>query len=144
MNPFKEKSLEDFTIADCESYINRYPYGEHILEVKAHHRKLNSALAKIINLTQDVKKSEQSQVIQKKPQEKTSIKNERKSHKKKIAKVEGPEGGVVTEDNSNVGNMIVRILLSIGLVVLAIAFLPTIMIAKPAFEAIWRGDCDIF
>lgn len=55
-NPFKEKSLEDFTIADCESYINRYPYGEHILEVKAHHRKLNSALAKIINLTQDVKK----------------------------------------------------------------------------------------
>ena len=136
--------MEDFTIADCESYINRYPYGEHILEVKAHHRKLNSAPPKKVDNKKKEKKSEPVQVIQKKPQEKTSIKNEKQSLKKKIAKVEGPEGGGVTEDNSNVGNIIVRILLSIGLVVLAIAFLPTIMIAKPAFEAIWRGDCDIF
>lgn len=34
MNPFKHKQLEEFTIEDCESYINRYPYGEHIVEVK--------------------------------------------------------------------------------------------------------------
>lgn len=29
MNPFKIKTLDDFTIADCEAYLNRYPYGEH-------------------------------------------------------------------------------------------------------------------
>lgn len=34
MNPFKHKQLEEFTIEDCESYINRYPYGEHTVEVK--------------------------------------------------------------------------------------------------------------
>lgn len=34
MNPFKHKQLEEFTIEDCESYINRYPYGEHAVEVK--------------------------------------------------------------------------------------------------------------
>lgn len=34
MNPFKIKALEDFTIEDCEAYLNRYPYGEHCVEVK--------------------------------------------------------------------------------------------------------------
>lgn len=34
MNPFKHKQLKEFTIADCELYINKYPYGEHIFEVK--------------------------------------------------------------------------------------------------------------
>ena len=34
MNPFKIKTLDDFTIADCEAYLNRYPYGEHSIEVK--------------------------------------------------------------------------------------------------------------
>lgn len=34
MNPFTHKQLEEFTIEDCESYINRYPYGEHTVEVK--------------------------------------------------------------------------------------------------------------
>ena len=34
MNPFKHKQLEEFTIEDCESYINRYPYGEQTVEVK--------------------------------------------------------------------------------------------------------------
>lgn len=34
MNPFKHKQLEEFTIEDCELYINRYPYGEHTEEVK--------------------------------------------------------------------------------------------------------------
>lgn len=29
MNPFKNKTLEDFTIADCEAYLNRYSYGEY-------------------------------------------------------------------------------------------------------------------
>lgn len=40
MNPFKHKQLKEFTIIDCETYIGRYPYGEHITEVKRHHRNL--------------------------------------------------------------------------------------------------------
>lgn len=36
MNPFKHKQLEEFTIADCELYISKYPYGEHLLDVKRH------------------------------------------------------------------------------------------------------------
>ena len=28
MNPFKHKQIEEFTIADCELYISKYPYGE--------------------------------------------------------------------------------------------------------------------
>ena len=72
-NPFKEKSLEDFTIADCESYINSYPYGEHILEVKAHIRKLESAPPK----NMDNKKKEKNQ---------KQLKLYRKGRKKKECK----------------------------------------------------------
>ena len=43
MNPFKYKQLEEFTIADCELYINRYPYGEHIIDVQEHLRNLAKA-----------------------------------------------------------------------------------------------------
>ena len=34
MNPYKIKTIEEFTIDDCETYIRRYPYGEHITEVR--------------------------------------------------------------------------------------------------------------
>lgn len=34
MNPFKTKTLEQFTIDDCEQYIKNFPYGERIQEVK--------------------------------------------------------------------------------------------------------------
>ena len=30
MNPFKTKTLEQFTIDDCEQYIKNFPYGERI------------------------------------------------------------------------------------------------------------------
>ena len=33
MNPFKHKQIEEFTIADCELYISKYPYGEHLKEL---------------------------------------------------------------------------------------------------------------
>ena len=33
MNPFKHKQIKEFTVADCELYISKYPYGEHIIEV---------------------------------------------------------------------------------------------------------------
>lgn len=40
MNPFKYKQIEEFTIADCELYISKYPYGEHLIEVKRHLKEL--------------------------------------------------------------------------------------------------------
>lgn len=45
MNPFKHKQLEEFTIEDCELYIEKYPYGEHSLEVKRLLRELKKQKA---------------------------------------------------------------------------------------------------
>ena len=47
MNPFKIKTLDDFTIADCEAYLNRYPYGEHSIEVKNRMRGLAKGIIKV-------------------------------------------------------------------------------------------------
>ena len=48
MNPFKIKVLKDFTIVDCEVYLNRYPYGEHSVEVKKTKKELMRGLAEIM------------------------------------------------------------------------------------------------
>lgn len=47
MNPFKIKTLDDFTIADCETYLNRYPYGEHSIEVKNRMKELAKGVIKV-------------------------------------------------------------------------------------------------
>lgn len=47
MNPFKIKTLDDFTIADCEAYLNRYPYGEHSIEVKNRMKGLTKGVIKV-------------------------------------------------------------------------------------------------
>lgn len=41
-NPFKIKKLEDFTIEDCEIYLEHYPYGEHHVAVKKRQNSLKS------------------------------------------------------------------------------------------------------
>ena len=51
MNPFKHKQLEEFTIADCELYISRYPYGEHVFEVKRLLRELKKKKAEHPSVT---------------------------------------------------------------------------------------------
>ena len=51
MNPFKHKQLEEFTIEDCESYINRYPYGEHVFEVKRLLRELKKKMTEQPSVT---------------------------------------------------------------------------------------------
>lgn len=48
MNPFKHKQIEEFTIADCELYISKYPYGEHQKEVREKLRKLKQNEAKVV------------------------------------------------------------------------------------------------
>ncbi len=40
MNPFKHKQLDEFTIADCDLYLAKYPYGEHVFDVKSRLREL--------------------------------------------------------------------------------------------------------
>ena len=51
MNPFKHKQLEEFTIADCELYIGKYPYGEHAFEVKRLLRELKKKKAEHPSVT---------------------------------------------------------------------------------------------
>lgn len=45
-NPFKTKQLEDFTIEDCEIYLENYPYGEHYAAVKNRQKSLKSGKIK--------------------------------------------------------------------------------------------------
>lgn len=56
MNPFKIKTLDSFTIDDCESYIKCYPYGEHYMEVKNRMRELKRGSKK----NNDISKKEES------------------------------------------------------------------------------------
>lgn len=53
MNPFKHKQLEEFTIEDCELYIGKYPYGEHIFEVKRLLRELKKKKAEQLSVTNE-------------------------------------------------------------------------------------------
>lgn len=48
-NPFKTKKLVEFTIADCESYLSLYPYGEHYLEVQERLEGLKSSKIAVRN-----------------------------------------------------------------------------------------------
>lgn len=69
MNPFKHKQLEEFTIADCELYISKYPYGEHELEVKRLLRKLKKqeeVQPQVIN-GEDNQQTEKPREIKNKP-----------------------------------------------------------------------------
>ena len=134
--------MEDFTIADCESYINRYPYGEHILEVKAHHRKLNSAPPKKVDNKKKEKKSEPVQVVQKKPQEKKHV-NKRNTYKKQktepivsydkqTIQYKAERNETITRNNDDKENVLMILSVILGgivvvvVIVLFISF-PTIM-----------------
>ena len=47
MNPFKIKAIDDFTIEDCETYLNSYPFGDHSIEVKNRLKGLKKGTIKI-------------------------------------------------------------------------------------------------
>lgn len=47
MNPFKIKQLDEFTIPDCKAYLDRYPYGEHYVEVAKRLKEIKSGKIKI-------------------------------------------------------------------------------------------------
>lgn len=49
--------MEDFTIVDCQAYIDHYPYGEHIFEVKRHLKKLKSMTADVLKEVKSVSNS---------------------------------------------------------------------------------------
>lgn len=76
MNPFKHKQLEEFTIADCELYISKYPYGEHLLDVKRHLKTLAKAQQ---NKPIDNKKSKETKK-KSKPQSENKICTEHVAH----------------------------------------------------------------
>ena len=77
-------------------------------------------------------------------------KGKREDHKT-IKGVNVPVTSVSNGNNYNIPNIIWRIILSVGLFAIILVLIPTvigtpisIMIAKPGFESIWKGDCDIF
>ena len=77
-------------------------------------------------------------------------KGKREDHKT-IKGVNVPVTSVSNGNNYNIPNIIWRIILSVGLFAIIMVLIPTvigtpisIMIAKPGFESIWKGDCDIF
>lgn len=76
MNPFKQKQLEEFTIADCELYISKYPYGEHLLEVKHLLRELKKQ-KEVQSVTINIENQKKAD----KPQEIKSITKKAYSHK---------------------------------------------------------------
>lgn len=139
MNPFKHKLLEEFTIEDCELYINKYPYGEHINDVKRRKKKLKESLSDQL----DAEKNKKILEVVKTLEQISQTKDTNKKRKQNVLKQ--------SIDLGDVGNIVFRILLSVGLVAIVIALIPTvigapisIMAAKPAFVSIWEGDCDIF
>lgn len=139
MNPFKHKLLEEFTIEDCELYINKYPYGEHINDVKRRKKKLKDSLSDQL----DAEKNKKVLEVVKTLEQISQTKDTNEKRKQNVLKQ--------SIDLGDVGNIFFRILLSVGLVAIVIALIPTvigapisIMAAKPAFVSIWEGDCDIF
>jgi len=47
MNPFKIKSLDNFSIEDCNEYLQNHPFGEHSNEVKKRLKKLKKDAEKV-------------------------------------------------------------------------------------------------
>lgn len=76
MNPFKHKQIEEFTIADCELYISKYPYGEHLLDVKRHLKTLAKAQQNKPNDNNKQKETKKKS----KPQSENKISTEQATH----------------------------------------------------------------
>ena len=77
-------------------------------------------------------------------------KGKREEHKT-VKEVNVTNTSVSNGDSYDIPNILWRILLTIGLFAIVIALIPTvvgapvsIMIAKPGFDSIWKGDCDLF
>ena len=102
MNPFKHKQIEEFTIADCELYISKYPYGEHLIEVKRHLKELAKAQ-------------------QDKPKESTN-KSENKKIRKPQSEGKRDSGNVVSSAaQTNTSNDIVKTIFAwIGIIVVVL------------------------
>ena len=85
MNPFKHKQLEEFTIEDCESYINRYPYGEHTIEVKQLLKELKKQKAEQPIVANEKSNPQPKKTRETKGKTSTSVKKEKKEeHKLKL------------------------------------------------------------
>ena len=59
-NPFDDKQLKDFTIADCESYLNQFPFGEHFIEVTKRLNSLKSGEIKSPEVNEGIKDTPES------------------------------------------------------------------------------------
>lgn len=84
MNPFKIKTLDDFTIADCEAYLNRYPYGEHSIEVKNRMRGLAKGIIKVGQKEQKSNKPVKEALTDNVPTDKVKTSPKKKNNHRKV------------------------------------------------------------
>ncbi len=84
MNPFKIKTLDDFTIADCEAYLNRYPYGEHSIEVKSRMKGLAKGVIKVDNNESKSNKPVKEALADNVPTDKVKTSPKKKNNHRKV------------------------------------------------------------
>lgn len=156
MNPFKHKQLEEFTIADCELYISKYPYGEHVADVKTHMRKLlNEQKIKKQKKGNDEIAGIVSSLIECKKREDTNqpiCDKEKRNKKKKNSLTENRNTSKQLINNSSTSNsdknvwdsagMILAIILSvIGVIVLIWLFISYPIIVIPLAGLCYLINC---
>ena len=84
MNPFKIKTLDDFTIADCEAYLNRYPYGEHSIEVKNRMKGLAKGVIKVDKNEPKSNKPVKEALTDNVPTDKVKTSSKKKNNHRKV------------------------------------------------------------
>lgn len=109
MNPFKHKQLEEFTISDCELYINKYPYGEHLLDVKRHLKTL-------------------TKVQQNKPSDNNILKENKEESELQSENKISTEHVVHSSTKSNTSNDVVRTIFSWICIIVVVLIVGSIII----------------
>lgn len=127
MNPFKIKQLGEFTIEDCELYINNYPCGDYLVDVKNRLRCLRRQpqLRSEMHIESYSDSQERNQVI--------SIEDAKRN--KKFAKSRSSPVGAQQEMSG--GDTIKDIFAGIGGIVVVLVVVTIIIVLV---SAVWQSD----
>ena len=75
---------DDFTIADCEAYLNRYPYGEHSIEVKNRMKGLAKGVIKVDKKEQKSNKPVKEALTDNVPTDKVKTSPKKKNNHRRV------------------------------------------------------------
>lgn len=129
MNPFKYKQLEEFTITDCELYISKYPYGEHVVEVKRLLRKLKK------------QKASQDEIENTTDTPKTNVETKHRKPAKDVSNNKSASIVNATCKSDDDGSNFFRVIGTI--VVIAIVIAMTVENGRPVFWSVFAAWCVI-